>query len=98
MSRTTPSARLARLALACVLACGLIPAAAHASETATGRSVVEQLVDNAAEATARYAATGNRYNLRDVSAYESDAQGAVAQANECSHHGTTCATKGWSRP
>lgn len=82
MSRTTPSARLARLALACVLACGLIPAAAHASETATGRSVVEQLVDNAAEATARYAATGNRDNLRDVSAYESDAQGAVAQANE----------------
>lgn len=82
MSRTTPSARLARLALACVLACGLIPAAAHASEPAAGRSVVEQLVDNAAEATARYAATGNRDNLRDVTAYESDAQGAVAQANE----------------
>lgn len=78
----TPCAQLARCAVACALALGLVPAVAYAEEPSSESGVVELFAEKAAEATARYAATGNRNDLRDVSAYGSDAGDAMALANE----------------
>ena len=66
--RRTLFVRLACCAVACALAMGLVPAVAFANEAPAERGVVELFADKAAEASARYAATGNRDDLHDASA------------------------------
>lgn len=80
--RRTLFVRLACCAVACALAMGLVPAVAFANEAPAERGVVELFADKAAEASARYAATGNRDDLHDASAYESGADSVAALANK----------------
>lgn len=70
MSTRSLFPRMARSMLACALVFGLIPAIAFADEARTTSNVVERFAEKSAEATARYTATGNPDDLRDVEAYE----------------------------
>lgn len=82
MHGSSPLSLLIRCAIVLVLTLGATPGIAHAEEAPPERGIVEQFSNKAAEATARYAATGNRGDLRDVSTYESNADSAMALSNE----------------
>ncbi|RDB63314.1 hypothetical protein C1878_05505 [Gordonibacter sp. 28C] len=70
MVKANPVTRLARGALAFVLAASLAPMTAFADETPPKGGIVDEFAAASAQAVARYASTGNPDDLRDVRAYQ----------------------------
>lgn len=70
MGEARPFSRFVHALLAFTLATSLVPVLAHGEDIQQEESLIDQMAQSNAEETARFAATGNLNDLRDIDAYD----------------------------